>query len=423
MLNSRLGLTTGLVCACTVALAACGASGAGGSPSSSSSSSPAPGVDVQTHTIDIGASAPKTGPNSLFGEGSVAAQAYVDYVNAHGGINGWKLNYTVLDDKYEPSLAVSDLHQLLSDHIFAVAALVGTPTNSADIPILKAADVPDIGFSMDTGVLAHEGITTPEGLFFGYQVPFDEITAFQVEFLSKDLHATTISLAYTQDTPGEGAEPGVPYEVKKLGMKLAANVGYNPNATDFSGYAAKLASAGAPYLMDFGEPPNVIGLLKACAAIGYHPKVVLPFYNAVPAVFQPVSALGDTIYFDSWFTPITDTTNPGVAKMIKIVRQYTSDQSPTAQAALGWIGMGVFMHALTLATKGGATPTVKSIANALETGAAFQPGNLGATIQFSASNVIPSATENAYMYDPSTNTTPRVYGPVSVPTPPISLAR
>ncbi|MDA8331934.1 MAG: ABC transporter substrate-binding protein [Candidatus Dormibacteraeota bacterium] len=416
MLRSKLGWATGLLCACAVALTACGQSATSGSGAS-------PGVNTKTHTIDIGASAAKTGAYSLFGEGSVAAQAYVDYVNAHGGVNGWKLHYTVLDDQYQPSLAVSDLHQLLASNIFAVAALVGTPTNAADVPILKQAKVPDIGFSMDTGVLAHQGITTPEGLFFGYQVPFDEITAFQVEFLANVLHATKISLAYTQDAPGEGAAPGVPYEVSKLHLTLAANLGYNPNATDFSGYAATLASANAPYLLDFGEPPNVIALLKACAAIGYHPTVVLPFYNAVPAVFQPVSALGDTIYFDSWFTPITDTSNPGVSSMISIVRQYTSDQNPSAQAALGWIGMGVFIHALQLATKGGKTPTRASLIKALETGPAFEPGNLGATLTFSASNVIPTATENMYRYDPSTQTTPHVYGPLPVPRLPVSLAQ
>src|SRR5262249_10641975 len=76
------------------------------SPSSGAATASAPGITA--HQILIGSHQPLTGPAAPgYSEIAPAANAYFQYVNAHGGIYGRKIKYTYLDDGYDPSKTVS----------------------------------------------------------------------------------------------------------------------------------------------------------------------------------------------------------------------------------------------------------------------------------------------------------------------------
>ncbi len=80
-----------------------------------------------------------------YDEISQAANAYFQYVNAHGGIFGRKINYIVENDQYNPSITVTMTHQLvLTDNIFADFNALGTPTHLAVAPYLNSEKVPDV---------------------------------------------------------------------------------------------------------------------------------------------------------------------------------------------------------------------------------------------------------------------------------------
>ena len=52
--------------------------------------------------IVLGATGPLSGSESAYAPTLTGAQAYFDYVNAHGGVNGRKIVYKVEDDQYNP---------------------------------------------------------------------------------------------------------------------------------------------------------------------------------------------------------------------------------------------------------------------------------------------------------------------------------
>ena len=52
---------------------------------------------VTDSTIMVGTSLPLSGPAGAYGVIAGGIQAYFNYVNAHGGVNGRKLSLTVLD--------------------------------------------------------------------------------------------------------------------------------------------------------------------------------------------------------------------------------------------------------------------------------------------------------------------------------------
>jgi branched-chain amino acid transport system substrate-binding protein len=73
--------------------------------------------------IPIGAVVGKTGPDD-FSASALAAQAYFRCVNANGGINGRPVEYTILDDQWNPEVAAQVATKLVKDR--KVVAMVGS---------------------------------------------------------------------------------------------------------------------------------------------------------------------------------------------------------------------------------------------------------------------------------------------------------
>src|SRR5579863_4518359 len=87
--------------------AACGSSTTGTGNTAS-----APGITATT--VTIGSTQPLTGPAAPgYDEIAPASNAYFKYVNAHGGVNGRTINYTYLDDGYNPTTTTSQTKKLV----------------------------------------------------------------------------------------------------------------------------------------------------------------------------------------------------------------------------------------------------------------------------------------------------------------------
>src|SRR5918911_1377033 len=73
-------------------------------------------------SIKIGGTFPITGVASLYKTIPAAEKAYFDYINdTRGGVNGRKIDFSILDDAYDPSKTVTLTQQLVEkDRVFAV---------------------------------------------------------------------------------------------------------------------------------------------------------------------------------------------------------------------------------------------------------------------------------------------------------------
>lgn len=345
----------------------------------SSAAAPTPGVDVATHTITIGAVEPLSGPNAVYGENAFGTEAYIDYVNSHGGVNGWKLKFDTVDDQYLPSLAVSGAKRLVqSDHVFALVGVGGTPPGQAILPYVIHNKVPDIGMTMDTGYLQVNYSKAAE--VYGFQPSTAALVAFSVQYAVSHLHAKTVGVFYSEDSTGTPAVPASQYIAKKYGVTVVP-VGIPDTATDYSGYVSKMAAANPQVVVSWGAPPFTIAVVQAASAISFAPKWIGTFYNPLPPVFSALGSLAKGMYFESWFEPFGANT-PGMNTFISATKKFTTDKSPSFLAELGWIGGAEFVHALTLATAGGKVPTRAAVESALGNGKTFSPGNVGVTLNF-----------------------------------------
>src|SRR5271167_2969992 len=99
--NRRTAAAAVAVLAAAALIAACGSSSSS-SGGSSGSSSNVPGVT--STSITFGSHQPLTGPAAPgYSEIAPASQAFFNYLNAQGGINGRKIHLIYKNDEYNPA--------------------------------------------------------------------------------------------------------------------------------------------------------------------------------------------------------------------------------------------------------------------------------------------------------------------------------
>jgi len=96
--------------------------------------------------IKLGQSTPLSGPASAFGAGAGrAVVGYFEMLNAHGGVNGRKINFTQLDNAYSAPKAVEQSRRLVEDvGVLAEIGTIGTAPNVAIQKYLNSKQVPQL---------------------------------------------------------------------------------------------------------------------------------------------------------------------------------------------------------------------------------------------------------------------------------------
>ncbi|HET6311873.1 MAG TPA: ABC transporter substrate-binding protein [Candidatus Nitrosotalea sp.] len=117
-----------------------GGAGAGASTASGGGGSPAAGGGK----ITIGGFFDITGPIDSSVERDTV-RAYMQAVNASGGINGRQVEYVWCDSKYDASSAHSCAQQMIAQNVMAVVGLTAPLGENNEIRTLTAAGIPVIG--------------------------------------------------------------------------------------------------------------------------------------------------------------------------------------------------------------------------------------------------------------------------------------
>src|SRR6266852_1270836 len=95
--------------------------------------------------IKIGNTNPYSGPASAYGVIGKTITAYLNKINAEGGINGRKINFISYDDGYSPPKTVEQVSKLVeSDQVLFLFNTLGTPTNTAIHKYVNQKGVPHL---------------------------------------------------------------------------------------------------------------------------------------------------------------------------------------------------------------------------------------------------------------------------------------
>jgi branched-chain amino acid transport system substrate-binding protein len=104
------------------------------------------GPGVSDTEIKLGQSTPLSGPASAFGAGAGrAVVGYFEMLNAQGGVNGRRINFTQLDNAYSAPKAVEQSRRLVEDvGVLAEVGTIGTAPNVAIQKYLNSKQVPQL---------------------------------------------------------------------------------------------------------------------------------------------------------------------------------------------------------------------------------------------------------------------------------------
>ncbi len=176
-----------------------------------------PGVTPKS--ILLGQSAAFSGPAAQLGiQMNIGTKAYLDHVNAQGGVHGRKMELKTRDDRYEANLCVDNTKRFIEeDKVFALISYVGTPTTVAAMPTFTEAKVPLIG--PFTGA---EAFRTPVNRYiFNVRASYYDETEKIVEQLVSTGNRK-IAVFFQDDAYGQAGLKGVQIAMDKRNLKILA---------------------------------------------------------------------------------------------------------------------------------------------------------------------------------------------------------
>jgi branched-chain amino acid transport system substrate-binding protein len=249
------------------------------SPTTAAPSSPTSASPAATPTgspIVIGGVCDCTGPFGNIAQDFQPYKAWVDYVNASGGINGHPVKFMYANDQSNPGLAVSDVHTLVeSDH--AIAIVDATNDDQGFASYLQSKNVPAVG----SGNASDTFFTNP--LFYPEGQTMDAVIYSQVA-VAQGQKATSIGVMYCAEAPTCAAAV-TPF--KQAGQTLGLSVPVSlkiavvqPNYTAAC-LTSQQAHAGAMSVLQAFAAVNHV--ITDCTKQGYHPIWVADGLDVAPS--------------------------------------------------------------------------------------------------------------------------------------------
>ena len=374
--KSRVASVAVSFAATSFLLSACALSGG----QTSQSGGADPGVDVGAKTVNIGAFVPQTGPVPSYKLIAEGAKAYFDWANANGGVDGWKINYTQLDDGYDPARSLAAARELVDKHhIFALVAPIGTPTNSAVQPYAIAQNLPVVG-----PVGGDPTMAALPNYFVLLPNYYDE-AKLDTTYGVKSLGAKKIAVLYENDDLGKPALQGVKDAVSELGVDLVAEEAFNVKDTDLTAQITKAKEAGADLTVVWGSNGNVSTAVTTADRLGFDTQFFAPFFTADPSTYALAGPALDGTMFGSWLLPTTDPSDSVQEAYVKQMTSAGQSGDIGVFSLNGWTNAALFAVGLQKTVADGGTPTRQGLYDALD-GLSDQAVGGAPSVTFSAGN-------------------------------------
>lgn len=337
-------------------LTACG-SPQGGSDSDSSAACPADASKTVGDTIKLGSTMPLSGQLASVGQNRAGVEALVDSVNADGGIDGKKLELTVLDDKGDPARAVSNVQRLISkEGVDALVAVTTTPVNLAIAEFAVEQCVPNL-FAL-TG---DERFTA--GQFKG-MIPASNPYDTQAKALIEDIvdeHGddTKIGLLQAENDSGAGLGDSLKRAAGEAGLTIlpAQTVAPTDSAPPTSQVSALKDEADVLVMLvsPFQCPPA----LQAVGRSGWQPPVYTSDFCAYPGILEPAGDLANGVRSVNWIVDPTDAANQGrddVKAYLSAIKGKAPEVAVTSFAETGYVSAaGAIAYIKSIAEQGDLT--------------------------------------------------------------------
>ena len=232
------------------------------------------GPGVTEDTIRLGSLMPLTGAAAPTGIATKEGQeAYFNYVNEAGGIDGRNIELTILDDEYDPSLAQNRIRQLLDkEDILFIAGGYGTPAYLAAAQYIEEQGVPAVApYSPSTELGTLDMPHT-------FMAAVDYIKEFKIlsDFvLDGDESIEKVALVGVAGNVGEDSLKGIETAIEESGRDI--EVKYVPTevgVADYGPIVSNLKQFGAQKVFMILTIPDTGAIINAMRNQAYEPGLV-----------------------------------------------------------------------------------------------------------------------------------------------------
>ena len=297
-------------------------------PSASSSAVAASGSDLLIGTIG-NFSGPSAQPEHLAG-----LQAWVDSVNASGGIKGRQVKLIVEDDQGDATKSQADIRQLVQvDHVLAIVSPEAGGTESGWASYVQQQHVAVVGGQADTA----EWFTNPAFFPSGSTVLTSlEMQAYAVKAAGK----ASFGAVYCAEVAScKQTVPALQGYAKAFQLKMSTSAAIAVAAPSYTAQCLAAKQAGAQVLIIDASYAAGSRFAPACAQQGYSPVYVIPsgaFDNRYLQLSQVNGAYVPTTNA-LWFA-----STPAVTQFQQAMAKYEASTELGPNPMSGWTGGVLF---------------------------------------------------------------------------------
>ncbi len=212
-------------------------------------------------------------------------RAYIESVNAAGGIQGKHIVLRVLDDEFNTQKAADNARQLANEKVVALFNCWGTSSCSAILPVANEFRLP-----MVAGIAGSGPMRAEPGRFAFNVRP---TTGTEIERMVKQMASvgqSRIAVVYQKDAFGQSALAAAQQVLVKTGIKPVGELAIAADASDVPAVLEALKKAEPNGIVLLVSPKSTVALITQARRGG----LAVPIYNlAAQANRRVVSELGE----------------------------------------------------------------------------------------------------------------------------------
>jgi branched-chain amino acid transport system substrate-binding protein len=298
--------------------------------SAGATSTATPGVTAKSILLE--GTYPLSGPASGYAPIPSGMGAYFSYVNAHGGVNGRKINWKFDDDGYNPANTVQLTHKYVEqDHAFALVGGLGTEPQTAVRQYLNDNHVPQLFVATGATTFDRDWSTYPWTI--GWQPDYEAEGAIYGKYVAKNLPNAKLGVLYQNDDYGNdylrGLRAGL---TQQHAPQIVDAEPFDLTAGAPSGQVVKLKGSGADTFVILATPTPTIQSYVIATKVGWTPAhVITNSVSATDTFLTIATKSGSTITNGTLTVGYTlDPANPIYNKLpgMKLYRQIMAKYDP-----------------------------------------------------------------------------------------------
>lgn len=231
------------------------------------------GPGVTDTEIKLGSSGPLSGPASGFSASAKATAAYLRSLNDQGGVNGRKIDFTLLDNAYSPPKAVEQSRRLVEEiGVLAEVGTIGTTPNVATQKYLNTNKVPQLFISA-----GGRRFNDPKN--FPWTIPlypdFETEGAIAAKFVLTNKPNAKVAILYQNDDFGKDYAKGFRTRMGSSAAQIVAEAPYDLTDPTIDSQILKLKASGADVLVDQSAPKFTAQAIRRSYELGWTPLHII----------------------------------------------------------------------------------------------------------------------------------------------------